>query len=401
MKKIILCASLFALALAGCTKEAVNEGEGEIGKGKSISFLGTIEGSDATRVEIGEYTDGAQSVSLLWTPDDKIIVGAYDADGNLLQGVKEGWNGEPTYYELFDEFIAKTESPATTTDFIYDGFNGFALQEGVTDAHIYAFTQNTPPTASTWSTNFTAIEDPVSSVQQYDVFNSKASDIMFLTAHTTCSSDDATVELQFSNAFATLMLGLQGSAKIDSVVVKADGQKLAYPAGTVTANVFNRPEPGSSASALLTSQGGTFINDSGAEHLTETDMNNVHVVLSSTLALKPEIQWIPVMVMPFTAAGTTLEITVYGTPDNAVAAEGEDQPAASEAKSVTRTLTIPAGTADITTNSIAYITVKDISAADLGQVAPTSDWKAGDIVFDDNFAWITESWDKEKYDIYG
>lgn len=100
MKKIILCASLFALALAGCTKEAVNEGEGEIGKGKSISFLGTIEGSDATRVEIGEYTDGAQSVSLLWTPDDKIVVGAYDAEGNLLQGVKEGWNGEPTYYEL-------------------------------------------------------------------------------------------------------------------------------------------------------------------------------------------------------------------------------------------------------------------------------------------------------------
>lgn len=400
MKKIILCASLFALALAGCTKEAVNEGEGEIGKGKSISFLGTIEGSDATRVEIGEYTDGAQSVSLLWTPDDKIIVGAYDADGNLLQGVKEGWNGEPTYYELFDEFIAKTESPATTTDFVYDGFNGFTLQEGVTDAHIYAFTQNTPPTASTWSTNFTAIEDPVSSVQQYDVFNSKASDIMFLTAHNTCTSEDATVELQFSNAFATLMLGLKGSAKIDSVIVKAAGHTLTYPAGAVTANVFERPEPGTKAADLLVSQGGKFINDVNAENATVTGAEDVCVVLSNPLALTPEIQWIPVMVMPFTAAGTTLEITAYGTPDTAVAAEGEDQPAALEAKSVTRTLTIPAGTADITTNSIAYITVKDISAEELGQTAPTSDWKAGDIILEDDFAWITKTWD-EAYDMYG
>lgn len=401
MKKIILCASLFALALAGCTKEAVNEGEGEIGKGKSISFLGTIEGSDATRVEIGEYTDGAQSVSLLWTPDDKIVVGAYDAEGNLLQGVKEGWNGEPTYYELFDEFLAKTESPSTTTDFVYDGFNGFTLQEGVTDAHIYAFTRNTPPYGNTYSTDFKAITDPVTHDQQYNVLYNTASDIMFLTAHNTCTSEDATVELQFSNAFATLMLGLKGSAKIDSVIVKAAGHTLTYPAGAVTANVFERPEPGTKAADLLVSQGGKFINDVNAENATVTGAEDVCVVLSNPLALTPEIQWIPVMVMPFTAAGTTLEITAYGTPDNAVAAEGEDQPAALEAKSVTRTLTIPAGTADITTNSIAYITVKDISAEELGQTAPTSDWKAGDIILEDDFAWITESWDKEKYDIYG
>lgn len=400
MKKIILCASLFALALAGCTKEAVNEGEGEIGKGKSISFLGTIEGSDATRVEIGEYTDGAQSVSLLWTPDDKIVVGAYDAEGNLLQGVKEGWNGEPTYYELFDEFLAKTESPSTTTDFVYDGFNGFTLQEGVTDAHIYAFTRNTPPYGNTYSTDFKAITDPVTHDQQYNVLYNTASDIMFLTAHNTCTSEDATVELQFSNAFATLMLGLKGSAKIDSVIVKAAGHTLTYPAGAVTANVFERPEPGTKAADLLVSQGGKFINDVNAENATVTGAEDVCVVLSNPLALTPEIQWIPVMVMPFTAAGTTLEITAYGTPDTAVAAEGEDQPAALEAKSVTRTLTIPAGTADITTNSIAYITVKDISAEELGQTAPTSDWKAGDIILEDDFAWITKTWD-EAYDMYG
>ena len=90
MKKIILFASLCALALAGCTKEAVEDKQGTEGQGKSITILGTLDDSNATRVEIGDYTAGDTTVPLLWTSDDQIVVGAYDSEGNLLQGRRDG-----------------------------------------------------------------------------------------------------------------------------------------------------------------------------------------------------------------------------------------------------------------------------------------------------------------------
>lgn len=131
---------------------------------------------------------------------------------------------------------------ARPTDFLYAGYNGFQIPADVT-ADIYALSRNTPPTAMSFATDFKAIEDPVKRNQSYNILYNTAADIMFLTAHATATSTDNTVELQFSNAFTTLMLGLKGSAKIDSVVVKAAGQTLSYPEGAVTANVFARPEP--------------------------------------------------------------------------------------------------------------------------------------------------------------
>ena len=143
MKKIILFASLCALALAGCTKEAVEDKQGTEGQGKSITILGTLDDSNATRVEIGDYTAGDTTVPLLWTSDDQIVVGAYDSEGNLLQGEKENSWGTTTY-DLFDSFTATTETPSTTTDFLYAGYNGFQIPADVT-ADIYALSRNTPP----------------------------------------------------------------------------------------------------------------------------------------------------------------------------------------------------------------------------------------------------------------
>lgn len=398
MKKIILFASLCALALAGCTKEAVEDKQGTEGQGKSITILGTLDDSNATRVEIGDYTAGDTTVPLLWTSDDQIVVGAYDSEGNLLQGEKENSWGTTTY-DLFDSFTATTETPSTTTDFLYAGYNGFQIPADVT-ADIYALSRNTPPTAMSFATDFKAIEDPVKRNQSYNILYNTAADIMFLTAHATATSTDNTVELQFSNAFTTLMLGLKGSAKIDSVVVKAAGQTLSYPEGAVTANVFARPEPGTKGSALLASQGGSFINDMKDDALV-AGSEDVRLTLSNTLALTPTTQWIPVMVMPFTGAGTELTITVYGKPDAATTADDTtEEPTAPAVMSATRTLTIPAGTADFTSNSIAYISVKDIEASELGQTAPKTEWQAGDVILEDDFAWISESW-SDQYDKYG
>ena len=397
MKKIILFASLCALALAGCTKEAVEDKQGTEGQGKSITILGTLDDSNATRVEIGDYTAGDTNVPLLWTSDDQIVVGAYDSEGNLLKNQTSGQY--PMEYELFDTFTATTETPSTTTDFLYAGYNGFQIPTDVT-ADIYALTQNTPPMGSSWSTDFKAITDPVKRNQSYDILYNTAADIMFLTAHATATSTDNTVELQFSNAFTTLMLGLKGSAKIDSVVVKAAGQTLSYPEGAVTANVFARPEPGTKGSALLASQGGSLINDMKDDVLV-AGSEDVRLTLSNTLALTPTTQWIPVMVMPFTGAGTELTITVYGKPDATTTADDTtEEPTAPAVTSATRTLTIPAGTADFTSNSIAYISVKDIEASELGQAAPKTEWQAGDIIREDDFAWISESW-SDQYDKYG
>ena len=397
MKKIILFASLCALALAGCTKEAVEDKQGTEGQGKSITILGTLDDSNATRVEIGDYTAGDTNVPLLWTSDDQIVVGAYDSEGNLLKNQTS--RQYPMEYELFDTFTATTETPSTTTDFLYAGYNGFQIPTDVT-ADIYALTQNTPPMGSSWFTDFKAITDPVKRNQSYDILYNTAADIMFLTAHATATSTDNTVELQFSNAFTTLMLGLKGSAKIDSVVVKAAGQTLSYPEGAVTANVFARPEPGTKGSALLASQGGSFINDMKDDVLV-AGSEDVRLTLSNTLALTPTTQWIPVMVMPFTGAGTELTITVYGKPDATTTADDTtEEPTAPAVTSATRTLTIPAGTADFTSNSIAYISVKDIEASELGQAAPKTEWQAGDIIREDDFAWISESW-SDQYDKYG
>lgn len=398
MKKIILFASLCALALAGCTKEAVEDKQGTEGQGKSITILGTLDDSNATRVEIGDYTADDTTVPLLWNSGDVIVVGAYDENNTILQNTRKVGTISQKY-NLFGEFAATTESPAATTDFRYAGYYGFEIPADI-EARIFALFQNTAPMANPTFTKFEAIEDPVKRSQSYDILNNTAADLMFLTASSTCTSEDSSVELQFSNAFATLMLGLQGSAKIDSVVVKAAGQTLSYPEGAVTANVFARPEPGTKGPALLASQGGSFINDM-KDDAPVAGSADVCLALSGTLTLMPTTQWIPVMVMPFTGAGTELTITVYGKPDAATTAnETTEEPTAPAVTSVTRTLTIPAGTADITSNSIAYITVKEIKAEELGQAAPKTEWQAGETVLEDDFKWIAESWSDE-YDKYG
>ena len=44
--------------------------------------------------------------------------------------------------------------------------------------------------------------------------------------------------------------------------------------------------------------------------------------------------------------------------------------------------------------------MKDIEASELGQTAPKTEWQAGDVILEDDFAWISESW-SDQYDKYG
>ena len=130
MKRIILLASLCAFALAGCTKEVVDEKKNVDKNAESITILGTLDGSDATRIEVGEYTPGAASVPLLWTSDDVITVAAFDADMMPIMV-----QGDYFDYELLNEFIATTTSPATATNFAFNGdyFEPFTLPEDATE----------------------------------------------------------------------------------------------------------------------------------------------------------------------------------------------------------------------------------------------------------------------------
>ncbi len=394
MKRIILLASLCAFALAGCTKEVVDEKKNVDKNAESITILGTLDGSDATRIEVGEYTPGAASVPLLWTSDDVITVAAFDADMMPIMV-----QGDYFDYELLNEFIATTTSPATATNFAFNGdyFEPFTLPEDATEVLFSAIAR--PKFSIQGSTSelmagyplFGRVLNPIVRDQSYDTRANKATDFMFLTAFKSVSGDELKepISLQFSNAFATLMLGLEGSAKVDSVVVTVPNAALTYPENTVIANVLAAPTPGSSANGLLMSQGGSFLVD--------LDMNTYELIpasesvrlnFTSPCSLNSEIQWFPVSVMPFATQNVTIKIDIYGTSQTG------------EKKSVTKTVTIPAGTPDITTNSIAYISMKDIKAEELGQQAPKSDWAAGDVVFEDDFKWISDSWNSE-LDPYG
>ena len=44
--------------------------------------------------------------------------------------------------------------------------------------------------------------------------------------------------------------------------------------------------------------------------------------------------------------------------------------------------------------------MKDIEASELGQAAPKTEWQAGEVILEDDFAWISESW-SDQYDKYG
>lgn len=386
MKKIVLSISVCMLALmAGCTKENVNEAEQP--KGRELSVIGTI-GAPASRVEVGAYDPTAEKVALYWLQADEIALALYDKDGKIVE-----YSPMPNYPEYknkcISNYTATTTTPSTTTGF-EPSLSPLTIPETVTEGNIYAV--YSPTSISSYGLDMTKMSNPVVRKQSYKVMDNKAMNSMFLVSKAEYTGQES-VELQFTNSFATMMVGVKGDAKIDSIKVSNDYGFFFTYGNNVTVNALNAPAPGKRDTHLLASYvraERAFINDLDAQNNPIDGYAEAVLTMDRTLQLKSEVKWLPVMVMPLVGIGDMpINITIYATDK-----EGQKS-------SITKSITVPSSVDEITTNSIVYVSLKDINAADLNQDAPKSDWKAGDVVLEDDFSWIPTIWDSAQYDIYG
>lgn len=386
MKKIVLSVSVCMLALmAGCTKENVNETEQP--KGRELSFIGTI-GAPASRVEVGAYDPAAEKVALYWLQYDEIALAVYDKEGNIVE-----YNPNPSLpswkMKCISNYTATTSTPSTTTGF-EPSISPLTIPETVTEGNIYAV--YSPTSISSYGLDVAKMDNPIVREQSYKVMDNKAMNSMFLVSKAEYTGQES-VELQFTNSFATMMVGVKGDAKIDSIKVSNDAGLFFTYGDKVTVNAMNAPAPGKRDTHLLASYVGAekaFINDLDDSGDPIDGYTEAVLTMDRALQLKSEVRWLPVMVMPLAGVGEMpITITIYATDKDG------------QKSSITRSLTVPSSVDDITTNSIAYISLKDINAADLNQNAPKSDWKAGDVVLEDDFSWIPANWDSAQFDIYG
>lgn len=386
MKKIVLLASACMLAfLAGCTRENPTEGV-KPDKG-GITFMGSFD-TDETKVYIGDYTDGAQNIPIYWENNDAIGIKYNFAS---KEGAKISDN---------KEYYASTTEPSTTTAFHTDDWNKVSFEkawnatEDPNPEDIVTFAAYYP-----YAYQFNNIDgtgpSPLKAEQSYDVYSNKATDQMFMIAINEAGKlsevekESTVIDLKFTNAFALVNVGVKGTATIDKVTIKGATTPLSYEGATI--DLYKAPASGTTAADFMASgflTPATEAGEEGGEGGNEPDPaaagdpisgESVSLVLSYPMTLTSETAWLPIMVPPFTfdaTQGLTIEI------------EGTDTEGAKQ--TITRTLGVGADKSDIATNQILYIELKDITATELGQEEPKTEWQPGDEVFKDDFHWITE-----------
>lgn len=386
MKKIVLLASACTLAfLAGCTRE--NPTEGVKPEKGGITFMGSFD-TDETKVYIGDYTDGAKNIPIYWENNDEIGI-KFTFASKAAAKVSDN----NTYY-------ASTQEPSTTTAFHTDDWSKVSFEKAwnaesdPNPEDIVTFAAYYP-----YEFQFNNMDgtgpSPLKANQSYDVYTNKATDQMFMIAINEAGKlsevekESTVIDLKFTNAFALVNVGVKGTATIDKVTIKGATTPLSYEGATI--DLFKAPASGTTATDFMSSgflTPATEAGEEGGEGGNEPDPaaagdpisgESVSLVLSYPMTLNSETAWLPIMVPPFsfdTATGLTIEI------------EGTDKTGAKQ--TITRTLGVGAEKSDITTNSILYIELKDITATELGQDEPKTTWQPGDEIFTDNFHWITE-----------
>lgn len=355
MKRIFLFISICALAfLAGCTKDLTNGPDQNKG---GISFAGNLINDDGTKVIIGDYKPGDTKIALSWAPNDAI-------------GIYTNYNGKEAESNNNIEYLATTETESAMTAFAAasDWSKITIPTETTGTVNYYSYYPRDPGIGN----DFTKLENPLKLEQAYDTYTGIANDKMFLTAKTTGISPTATdVDLQFSNAFAMIYVGVKGNAKIDKITVENPITSMTYYGGTMDLSKAPAPkttDTGFSNSGFLT--GGT-------------ESTSVSTVFSSPLQLNSDITWVPIMTLPFffdeRDGGLTIKIT--GTDKNGAPQE------------ITKTIATNANGDEVSvnTNSIIYLSLKELNYDAFGQNAPKTNWAAGEVLFADDFAWIKDA----------
>lgn len=364
MKKSLLFASALSLVmLAGCTKEQPT-GNGQ-GSESKLDISGSIITPD-TKIQIGEPADN--KAPILWNNGDEIALFAANADNIVpamtFEGKRTSYSGAAT---------ATTTTPSSHTYFEFKFMDDITadLSGGeYTMYGVYGMGYLTIGGEDTDITSYFSLPD--FSTQTFDPQNPSALPL-FLIGSTPVEGES--INIPFSNAAAMMMLNLKGTAKISKVsvsVMNGDGSQktgLAYRGATV--DMTKAPAVNTNATDYM-----AFLHTENA-----TAANTITVnIAGNGLQLGEDAFAVPVSILPFDlSAGDKVLVTVYGMSDT-----GEE-------KSVTATFA--PGAANVTTNSIVYLNFAPFTAEEFGQMPPKDDWKAGDVVLDDDFAWITTTTD--------
>lgn len=380
MRKKLLLVSGCALALlAGCTQENAT---GPDKNSEGPSFTATIVNNEdpASKVTIGDYVPDAKNTAIYWNPGDLI-------------GIYANYANKGEYANNNKEYMATTATQAATTSFnptsTYDS-GKIIIPAGTTGAIQYYACHPKP----VGTVDFSQVGSPMSSTQKYLSYSKNFPDKVFMVAYTEVANMDVkNVDLQFTNAFATISVGLKGSAKIEKLTVTSNttmengGTPLTYPAGG-TVDLSKAPKAG--GTELQFWESGFYTPSEGAE-----GSMSVTMVFDAPFQLTSETKWVPMKTLPFFFYEELgFDITLYGTDKDGKPVE------------ITRTIkkTEGADEADVRTNEIAYLSLKEVNASDMNQDAPKSDWVAGEELFSDDFHWITElpEWaDVAKYNTNG
>lgn len=357
MKKSLLFASALSLVLlAGCTKE--QHTDNTPGAATQLSISGSIV-MPTTKMQIGEPTDGKASV--LWEKGDEITLFAANSQNIVPKSSFDMSTWKSTTY--YADATATTTSPSTFTYFSYEsGLDGDLTNDTYTLYGVCGELDYYEGFPTPLENGFTL---PDFSSQTYGTTSP-----YFMVASTPLEGES--LNLEFINTTAVLMLNLSGTANISKITIKQldamtmEGTVALAYSGFPSINLLKLPAAGSSAAEFA-----TFIDTNAATPSSTITVN----MGASGIQLTEEGVSLPVGVIPFDLTpDDMLIVTVYGNSETF------------EEKAIECTL-LP-GNASVTSNSIAYINLAPFAAEDFGQTPPKDDWKAGDVVLDDDFSWI-------------
>lgn len=359
MRKSLLFISVsIFLLLTGCTKETTNA---SYTNSDDPIFFGSF-GDDNTRVTLDDYTPEATTASLFWTNADEI-------------GVFAEYAGVGEYKNKNIPYVAATTGKSSTTLFGLSPNTGqpIKIPDGMTDITYYAY----HPYKSIVNQKYNTFESPLKAEYTYDNYTNDSSDKVFMIASAkAASANTKNIELQFTNAYALIYVGIKGTAKIDKLTVENTTSPITYSGGTI--DLSKAPAAGTNDVAFIESK---FFTPAEGDN----GSNTVSMKFSPALQLKSEVTWIPLMTMPFTYDATKgLNISITATDKDG------------QIKTITKT-GIGAKASDdkmaeLNTNSVLYITLKEVNASELNQNPPKTVWNPGEIVFQDNFSWIAGLW---------
>lgn len=333
MRKTLLFISVCMLMLlAGCAKEALDA----TNTGDDPIFFGTFR-KKGTRVTLDDHTPGATTTPLFWTNTDEI-------------GLFAEYAGMTEFKNKNIPYVAVTPTKSATTIFGLSHLTGqpITIPNGTKNITYYAY----HPYKSLSNQQYDTFESPLKTEYTYNNNTNDCVDKVFMIASAKAASANVkNIELQFTNAYSLVCVGIKGSAKIDKLTLENDAYPITYSGGTI--DLSKAPEPGTNDMTFY--EGDFFTPADGDLGCTTISMN-----FSPALQLKEKVTWIPLMTAPFAYDEINgLSISITATDKDG------------ETKTITRS-GIGAkpdsnATAEIKTNSILYISLNAINASELNQ----------------------------------